>query len=135
MKLFGDSAAWLPFFDRRERQHEIIRQTVSLLARQNLTIYVTDYIIDETLTLIVARVGHSAAVTCGEWFLTSPFVKVIHIETGQWDEAWGLFQRYDDKGFSFTDCTSFVVMRQHHLVDAFTFDHHFGQMGFRMWPA
>ncbi len=135
MKLFGDSAAWLPFFDRRERQHAAVRQTVNLLTRQSLTIFVTDYVIDETLTLIVARVGHSAAVSCGEWLLRSPIVKLIRIDPDQWDEAWGLFQRYDDKGFSFTDCTSFVVMRQHHLVDAFTFDHHFGQMGFRMWPA
>jgi predicted nucleic acid-binding protein len=29
-----------------------------------------------------------------------------------------------------TDCTSFVVMRQLNLMEAFTNDHHFAQMGF-----
>ena len=41
---------------------------------------------------------------------------------------------YDDKDFSFTDCTSFVMMRRLKIVDAFTADHHFEQMGFRLWP-
>ena len=135
MRLFGDSSAWLAFFDRRQPEHAALQRTVNALSRQNLVIYVTDYVIDETITLILARVGHKSAVTCGEWLLRSPMVKLIRIDAGQWDEAWDLFRRYDDKDFSLTDCTSFVVMRQHHLVDAFTFDHHFEQMGFRMWPA
>ncbi|MBI5054401.1 MAG: type II toxin-antitoxin system VapC family toxin, partial [Chloroflexi bacterium] len=41
---------------------------------------------------------------------------------------------YNDKQYSFTDCTSFVVMQKRKLRDAFTFDHHFEQMGFRLWP-
>ena len=135
MRLFGDSSAWLAFFDRRQPEHDSLRRTVNALSRQSLTIYVTDYVIDETLTLILARVGHLTAVACGEWLLSSPIVKVVRIEPSQWDQAWALFKRYDDKAFSFTDCTSFVVMQQHKLVNAFAFDHHFEQMGFRMWPA
>jgi predicted nucleic acid-binding protein len=135
MRLFGDSSAWLAFFDRRQPEHAVLRRTVSELLRQSLVIYVTDYVIDETLTLILARVGHAAAVTSGDWLLRSPMIKVIRVEPAQWDEAWTMFRRYTDKTFSFTDCTSFVVMQQHELIDAFTFDHHFEQMGFRMWPV
>jgi predicted nucleic acid-binding protein len=135
MRLFGDSSAWLPFFDRHEPEHITIRRAVGELPRHSLVIYVTDYVIDETLTLILARAGHPTAVACGEWLLRSPFVQVIHIEPFQWDQAWAIFRRYDDKKYSFTDCTSFVVMQQLKLEYAFTFDHHFEQMGFRMWPA
>jgi predicted nucleic acid-binding protein len=135
MRLFGDSSAWLAFFDRRQPEHDAVRHTMSALARQNLVIYVTDYIIDETITLVLARVGHAGAVTCGEWLLRSPKVKIVRIEQSQWNEAWAMFRGYRDKRFSFTDCTSFVVMHEHKLVDAFTFDHHFEQMGFQMWPA
>jgi predicted nucleic acid-binding protein len=102
---------------------------------RRVTLFVTDYVIDETLTLISGRLGHARAVACGEWLLQSPIVKVVRIEPSQWDQAWALFKRYDDKAFSLTDCTSFVVMQQHKLVDAFTFDRHFERMGFRMWPA
>jgi predicted nucleic acid-binding protein len=37
-----------------------------------------------------------------------------------------------DKAWSLTDCTSFVVMRQHRLTEALTTDHHFEQAGFKM---
>ncbi len=134
MKLFGDSSAWLAFFDRSQPAHETIRREVGALSRHNLVIFVTDYVIDETLTLVLARAGHSVAVMCGEWLLHSPSIHLVRIDENQWDSAWDLFRRYDDKDFSFTDCTSFVVMEAYNLVDAFTFDRHFEQMGFRLWP-
>ena len=135
MRLFGDSSAWLAFFDRRQPEHATVQRAVSVFSRQSQAIYVTDYVIDETLTLLMARVNHATAVSCGDWLLRSPLVKVVRIDVDTWDQAWEIFRRYDDKKFSFTDCTSFVVMQEHKLIDAFTFDHHFEQMGFRMWPA
>lgn len=134
MKLFGDTAAWYALYDQRAEQHSAAKELFSNLVNRPVTFFVTDYVIDETLTLVAGRAGHTKAVSCGDWLLSSPLVKVVRIEQSQWDQAWGMFQRYDDKDFSFTDCTSFVVMQHYHLVDAFTFDHHFEQMGFRPWP-
>ncbi|MCK5118750.1 MAG: type II toxin-antitoxin system VapC family toxin [Candidatus Latescibacteria bacterium] len=57
-------------------------------------------------------------------------VQIIHVTEDLEEEAWELFKHYSDKLFSFTDCTSFVVMRQWNLTEAFTNDHHFEQMGF-----
>jgi hypothetical protein len=62
-------------------------------------------------------------------------VRLARVGVAEWEEAWRLFQQYDDKSFSFTDCTSFILMRRLKLRDAFTFDHHFAQMGFRLWPG
>ncbi len=59
----------------------------------------------------------------------------MHVDSDLWHEAWELFQRYEDKEFSFTDCVSFVLMRQLKLRDVFGFDRHFEQMGFRLWPG
>jgi predicted nucleic acid-binding protein len=41
-----------------------------------------------------------------------------------------LFEKHADKEWSFTDCVSFVVMRELGIRDAFTTDHHFEQAGF-----
>jgi predicted nucleic acid-binding protein len=41
-----------------------------------------------------------------------------------------LFASRPDKNWSLTDCTSFVVMKEHGLTDALTTDRHFAQAGF-----
>ena len=38
------------------------------------------------------------------------------------------------KDFSFTDCCSFVVMRELRIRRVLTLDHHFRQMGFEVVP-
>ena len=58
-------------------------------------------------------------------------VTVIRITLEWEDEAWQMFKRYTDKMFSFTDCTSFVVMRLRGIWEAFTNDHNFEQVGYQ----
>jgi predicted nucleic acid-binding protein len=43
-------------------------------------------------------------------------------------DAYRVFCRYDDKAWSFTDCTSFVLMQRMRIVEAFALDEHFRQM-------
>jgi predicted nucleic acid-binding protein len=69
-------------------------------------------------------------VDFGERVRVARTVQIIHITPDIEEEAWRLFKQYSDKFFSFTDCTSFIVMRQLNLTEAFTNDHHFEQMGF-----
>jgi len=78
---------------------------------------------------LLSRVGHFAAVDFGERIRNSSLLEVVHISENIEDEAWKLFKKYKDKSFSFTDCTSFVVMQQMNLEESFTSDHHFEQMG------
>ncbi|MBI4822940.1 MAG: hypothetical protein HY805_01755 [Nitrospirae bacterium] len=51
-------------------------------------------------------------------------------EAGQWK----LLEKYSDKDFSFTDCTSFALMERLKIKTAFTFDAHFTQYGFNQIP-
>jgi len=48
--------------------------------------------------------------------------------------ARSVFFRHRDEDYSFTDCTSFVVMRDLRLKEALTTDRHFRQMGFHVVP-
>ena len=45
------------------------------------------------------------------------------------ERPWGIFEQYEDKGFSFTDCTSFALMERLEINTAFVFDDHFVQYG------
>ncbi len=134
MILFGDSAGWLASYDGRDKFYAVANSALDGLRGQRVTFVVTDYVVAESITLMMARLGHGKAVAFGEWLLHAPNVRLVRVDTVLWNEAWQLFKTYDDKDFSFTDCASFVVMRRHRLRDAFTFDRHFEQMGFRLWP-
>lgn len=134
MKLFLDSAALQALYARNDKYHPLAAQALKDLANQAVTFWVTDYVFDEAVTLIQNRIGPLAAHQCGEWLRTSARVRLARINVEQWEAAWSMFKHYDDQAFSFTDCTSFVVMRHLKLYEAFTFDQHFKQMGFRLWP-
>ena len=51
------------------------------------------------------------------------------------EKARNVFFRHRDKNYSFTDCTSFVVMKELKLKQALTTDRHFRQMGFEVLPV
>lgn len=94
----------------------------------------TDYIIDETLTLIRLRLGLEAAEKWWHSIAASKRVQRELIDEERAERARGIFFRYRDKDFSFTDCTSFAVMREMRLRQALTTDTHFRQAGFQMLP-
>ncbi len=89
---------------------------------------------DETLTLLRIRLGIEAAESWWRQLDGSSRVRWEYVTLARADKARGLFFRYRDKVFSFTDCTSFVLMRELKLREALTTDHHFVQAGFGIKP-
>ncbi len=94
----------------------------------------TDYVIDETLTLIRMGLGIAAAEAWWAQIEGSSRVRPETIDALRAEKARSVFFRHRDKDFSFTDCTSFVVMRELRLKEALTTDRHFRQMGFHVRP-
>ena len=134
MRAFVHTGAWYALFNDLDIYHPRAAAFMQKLIGQKAWLLTSDYVIDETLTLIRARLGHEKAVEFGRWVLQSPLVRMINVDEKIWQVAWDVFVRYDDKDFSFTDCTSFALMRQLRLTDAFALDDHFEQMGFVVWP-
>lgn len=56
--------------------------------------------------------------------------ELIKASDDLWRAGIDLYQRRPDKGWSLTDCISFVVMERLKITDALTADHHFEQAGF-----
>jgi len=135
--LFVDTWGWCTVSNPKETQHQQVREIMETLPESGKRLITTNFVLDETYTLVRFRVHHQAAVELHqriERLIIGKLLKVIHITPEIEQPAWRIFERYSDKDFSFTDCTSFVVMQSLKLTQALTDDHHFEQMGLQILP-
>ncbi len=92
----------------------------------------TNFILDEAYTFLRMHAGHHIAVSFGEAIKESRVIDVKSITFEIEEEAWKLFKKYNGGvNYSYTDCTSFAVMRQIGIKEAFTNDDHFDKAGFK----
>ena len=130
-RVFVDTSAWYALVDVQDPDHHAV---TTFLESNLLPLLTTNYVLDETLTLLKARVGHRHAIEFGERLRTSRFCLLLHLTVDDEDAAWEIFKNHHDKAWSFTDCTSMAVMKHLGAATAFTLDKHFEQMGFRRVP-
>src|SRR5216684_5405367 len=133
--LFVDTAGWVACADGADPAHRRCWETRDSTHAVGQTLVTTDYIVDETLTVVRLRLGLSAAERWWQQVDRSPRLRWERIDTDRFEKARQLFFQYRDNDFSFTDCTSFVVMRQIRLTHALTTDGHFRHAGFKMLPG
>jgi predicted nucleic acid-binding protein len=132
--LFVDTAGWVACADQADPAHLQAADARDSWLRGGGVLVTTDYVADETLTLLRLRLGLEAAEVWWQQVDGSQRLQWEFISLARADKARSLFFRYRDKDFSFTDCTSFVVMRELKLHEALTTDRHFAQAGFRVQP-
>ncbi len=132
MRLFVDTSAWLALNDRNDQYYSRAAAKSTDIKRHRIELITSEYILDESITLIRYRVSHQAAVIFGNSLLNSNIVRIEDVSAEDRFKAWEMFKKFEDKELSFTDCTSFVLMKNLRLQKAFTFDDHFRQMRFEM---
>lgn len=124
--IFVDTGAWYASLVPTDPDHT---RAVQWLAQNHSPLVTTDYVIDETLTLLRARGERTRALALGAKFFGHDLAEIHKVTTGDLALAWKTFEQFDDKNWSFTDCTSKVVIQQRSIGVAFAFDHHFRQFG------
>ena len=129
MMIFIDTSAFLALENRTDEYHTQALIFRDFLLQSKEPLLTSDYVLDESYTIIRMRAGHSIAVEFGEMIQASDLVEVKYVPKEILGEAWRIFKSFADKQFSFTDCTSFAFMESLEIPAAFTFDHHFNQYG------
>lgn len=132
--LFVDTSGWMAMADAADPAHEASRRERDSCLEGEGILVSTDYVIDETLTLIRVRLGLHAASVWWAQIDASSRIRWERIDASRAEKARTQFFAWTDKDFSFTDCTSFVVMEELNLHSALTTDHHFSQAGFETVP-
>jgi len=95
---------------------------------------ISNHIFDETMTLAKARLGMHVAFQLGLRLRNSSYVEMVTFSNAEEMATWHIFTKYRDKAWSYTDCACLALAQSRDVYEAFTFDHHFAQMGLQMRP-
>ncbi|MDP2762999.1 MAG: PIN domain-containing protein [Enterobacteriaceae bacterium] len=131
-KIFVDTSALIALFNSKDQCHSKATIYFEALDPNTVQFHTSNYIIDETITRIRVQDGHHYALEFCKHFFTSKIFHVHYIEKDIEKAALELFKKYFDKELSFTDCTSFALMKQLKIKKAFTFDDDFIKVGFEI---
>lgn len=140
MKLFVDTWGWLTLRDRREVHHQAVTDFYRDFRAQDGLVYTTDYVLDETLTLLFKRLPFVQAresLEILEEAIQAGYLNLEWITPDRFTETKKLRLRLQDKPLiSFTDLSSMVVMQELDIPIILTGDAHFTHvgLGFQIMP-
>lgn len=132
--IFIDTSAFIALYLKGDNFH--LKAIEFLKQLQRKTTFVTsNFVLDEVYTFLRVDKGKKVAVEFAEFLAqNAEVVKLRRISIEDEKEAFKYFKKYDFSGLSFTDCTSFALMRRLGLKEVFSFDEHFAKAGFRLVP-
>lgn len=124
--IFVDTGAWFASMVPWDANHAVANHWL----RQNQEpLLTTDFIADETITLLRARNEAVRAVQFGDLLFQGKLADLRFLSEAQVRDAWTILRTFADKDWSFTDCTSKLIIDQLAITKAFCFDQHFRQFG------
>ena len=129
---FVDTSALYALIDRKDAHHAVMGERVTRLLGSGRRLVTTDYVVCETVNLANARAGHHVGTRILELIERSTALRVEWIGSLRFEATKIFYRRHSDHRYSFTDCTSFVVMRELRISDVLTTDEHFTEAGFEI---
>jgi predicted nucleic acid-binding protein len=127
MKLFVDTGAFIALTDADDENHKTAAAFYRNAKEKGTRFITTNFVVCETMNYLRARISHHIAVLFWENLKKSGFIEIVTVTPSVEEVAFAILKRYTDKDFSFTDCTSFSMMKSLKLRSAFAFDRHFEQ--------
>jgi len=129
-EIFADTSGFYALLVKRDPMHARAKRILAAAAQAGGRFVTTDYILDETATLLKAR-GHGHLVDAFfARIFNSDACRVEWMDPDRFEQTRGFFHKHQDQDWSFTDCFSFCVMQALALSDALTTDKHFREAGF-----
>lgn len=133
-RVFVDTGAFVALRNRAELEHPQARRILRDLIDSGASLFTSNYVVAETYTALLVRVGRDEAIAWGQAFRIGKSIELMRVEEVLEDEAWSILVSHRDKAWSYVDATSFALMDREKVTDAFAFDHHFAQRGLSMVP-
>jgi predicted nucleic acid-binding protein len=130
--VFVDSGAWIALALTRDPLHELAREQWELLQGAGAKLHTSVPVVIETFTFLDRNAKRDVALAWREQIYRPDTVALLPCEIRDLEQSWSYFQRADLHKLSAVDATSFAIMRRARIRIAYTFDHHFAAVGFRL---
>jgi predicted nucleic acid-binding protein len=125
--VFADAFYFVARLNRHDQHHD---RVVAFSRDFRSHILTTDWIMMEVADALAESECRSRIRDFILHLRQSAICEVIPASREWLDRAVDLYHQHQDKGWTLTDCVSFVVMRERGVTRALTEDHHFEQAGF-----
>ena len=128
--IFVDTSGFYSLLLKRDDRHGQASRILDQSSKKRRAFVTTDYVLDETATLLKAR-GHSQLLHAFfDTVFASRACRLEWTDAERFTNTRTFFLKHLDQNWSFTDCVSFRVMKQDRLREALTKDQHFEEAGF-----
>jgi uncharacterized protein len=130
--VFVDSGAWIALALSRDPLHINARELWDRLQGAGARLHTSIPVILETFTFLDRNANRDVALTWKEAVYEPGIAKILPCELRDLHQSWDYFRRSDLHKLSAVDATSFAIMKRARIRLAYTFDHHFAMVGFRL---
>jgi uncharacterized protein len=124
---FADTIYFIAQFNRSDQYHQL---ALEFSERTDIQWVTSDWVLLEVANAFAGTRYRSLVAPLILRLRESSLTEVVPVSEALLNEALVLYHRYQDKNWSLTDCTSFLLMRERGINEALTGDHHFEQAGF-----
>ncbi len=133
--IFLDTGAFLGTYIERDQYHHQALAAWQELKTSTWRCFTSNFVLDETFSLLARRASYRFAAGRARDLLTSGVLEILRPDQETELQALDYFEKFADQQVSFTDCTSFALMKRQRIQRAFAFDRHFALAGFELWSG
>jgi uncharacterized protein len=130
--VFVDSGAWIALALARDPVHVQAREQWDVLHAAGASLYTSVPVLIETFTFLDRNANRDVALAWKHSIDRLSGLKILVCDLRDLQRSWDYFRRTDLHKLSAVDATSFAIMQRARIRLAYTFDHHFAVVGFRM---
>jgi predicted nucleic acid-binding protein len=130
-KVFIDTSGLFALLISNDPYHTTAKNFLETVKKDKLSVHTSDYILEETYTLLKARKVPSQIRTLSTLIDQSKVLKIHWSGSDLFQSTERFFLQHKDQNYSFTDCLSFILMKKYAIKSALTTDKHFIQAGFQ----
>lgn len=130
--IFIDTSAFIALAIKNDNFYKEASSILEACRQQKLGFATSNFVLCEAYNYLRGYISKRVAISFASFIRSVENLKIFRVSLLDEKQAWKYFEKLPGRGVSFTDCTSFALMKRLKLKEAFTFDNDFSKAGFVM---